>query len=140
MRDYSEHIRTRLVSKGLKVTPQRLLVFESLLKSESHPTADEITGYIRDTNPNISRGTIYNILDTLVECGLITRVKTDKDKMRYDAVLEKHHHVYDLESDKIVDFYDDELDKIIGDYLKNKQIPEFDIQDFKLQILGKYKD
>ncbi len=140
MESYSEYIRNRLISKSLKVTPQRLVVFECLLRLKSHPTADEITTYIRAENPNISKGTIYNILDTLVESGLIVRVKTDKDKMRYDAVLEKHHHVYDTNSDRIVDFYDKELDKLIEDYLKKRQIPQFDIQDFRLQILGKYKD
>lgn len=140
MGNYLEYIRKRLVSKGLKITPQRVLVFESLLRSKEHPTADKISASIRNTNPNISRGTIYNILDTLVESELIVRVKTDKDKMRYDAVLEKHHHVYDLDSDKIVDFYDEELTVIIEDYLKKKQIPRFDIVDFKLQISGKQKD
>jgi Fur family peroxide stress response transcriptional regulator len=140
MDNYLEYIRNRLVSKGLKVTPQRVLVFESLLRSKDHPTADEVTSYIRNTNPNISRGTIYNILDTLVESELIVRVKTDKDKMRYDAVLDKHHHIYDLDSDRIVDFYDEELDKIIRNYLDNKQIPEFDMLDFKLHILGRHKD
>ncbi len=140
MENYLDYIRNRLVSKGLKITPQRVLVFESLLRSKDHPTADEITTIIRNYNPNISRGTIYNILDTLVESELIVRVKTDRDKMRYDAVLEKHHHIYDLDSDKIVDFYDEELNGIIEDYLKKKKIPSFDIVDFKLQILGKQRN
>ena len=60
--------------------------------------------------------------------------------MRYDAIIEKHHHLYCSESDRIEDFYDDELNEIIDNYLKNKKIPNFKIEDIKLQIVGKFTD
>jgi len=71
---------------------------------------------------------------------MIKKVKTEKDIMRYDAILEKHHHLYCSESERIEDFYDEELNQLIDDYFKNKDIPNFKIEDIKLQIIGKFTD
>jgi len=60
--------------------------------------------------------------------------------MRYDAVLQTHHHLYSAESERIEDYFDDDLYKIIAEYFKKKKIPDFTINDFKLQIIGKFKD
>lgn len=122
----------------MKVTPQRVLVYEALLESREHPTAENICDVVRKTNPNIAIGTIYNILDTFVDKGLINRVKTDREIMRYDAITENHHHLYDLDSEKISDLYDLELSTLIEDYLKRKNIPGFSIENIKLQISGRY--
>ncbi len=134
----AEKIREKLVSKDLKVTPQRVMVYEALIASREHPTAEKICEAVRTTNPNIAIGTIYNILDTFVERALVNRVKTDREKMRYDAFLENHHHLYDVESEKITDLYDDELSTLIEDYLQKKGIPDFSIENVKLQISGRY--
>jgi Fur family peroxide stress response transcriptional regulator len=58
--------------------------------------------------------------------------------MRYDAVMEKHHHLYCAESDRIEDYFDTELNALIGNYFEKKGIPDFEINDIKLQIIGKF--
>jgi Fur family transcriptional regulator, peroxide stress response regulator len=125
---------------GLKVTPQRIAVFDAVINLNNHPTADNVKEFIKINYPNIATGTVYKTLETLVQCGIIKKVKTDSDIMRYDAVLEKHHHLYCSESDRIEDFYDIELNEILDDYLKKKKIPNFTIEDIKLQIVGKFTD
>jgi len=69
----------------------------------------------------------------------LLKAKSDKDKMRYDAILEKHHHLYCFESDRIEDYFDDELNQIIEDYFEKKKIQSFEIEDIKVQIIGKFK-
>jgi Fur family transcriptional regulator, peroxide stress response regulator len=129
-----------LKKHGLKVTPQRVAVLGAVLTMKNHPTVDNIVGYIKTNDPNIATGTVYKTLDTFIEKGLIKRVKTDSDIMRYDAAGDRHHHLYCIESDRIEDFYDDDLDAILDEYLKMKNIPNFKIQDIKLQITGKFTD
>ncbi len=75
----------------------------------------------------------------MVENELIKKVKTDKDIMRYDAIMEKHHHLYCSETDRIEDYIDDELNKMIDEYFMEKNITGFQIKDIKLQIIGKFK-
>ncbi len=134
----AEEISHRLVDKGLKVTPQRIAVFEALIKLNNHPTAESIIKYIKKTYPNIATATVYKVLDALTENGLIKRVKTEKDIMRYDAIMENHHHLYCSESDRIEDYNDEQLDKMLENYFEGKGISEFQIEDIKLQINGKF--
>ncbi len=132
-------IRKMLMDKGLRVTPQRLSIFEAIIKLKNHPTAEEIINSIKETQPNIATGTVYKVLDSLVENELIKKVKTEKDIMRYDAVIDNHHHLYCAQSDKISDYYNDEINELLADYFQKHKIPNFEIQDVKLQIIGKFK-
>ncbi len=134
-----EKIVEALKGCGLKVTPQRIAVFEAVINLNNHPTAEQVTEYIKLNHPNIATGTVYKTLETLVRCGIINKVKTDADVMRYDAVIERHHHLYCADSNRIEDFVDPRLDKILEKYLKEKEIPDFQIEDIKLQIVGKFK-
>lgn len=133
-----EDIRKILVDNDLKITPQRLAVLEQVTKQRKHPSAEKIIQMVRRRNPNISVGTVYKILDTFVDHGLISKVKTDRDIMRYEAVKEKHHHLYCSDSDRIEDFYDEELTRMIEQYLEKKNIPDFEIEEINLQIIGKF--
>ncbi|MCB0822456.1 MAG: transcriptional repressor [Bacteroidales bacterium] len=132
-------LKETLTAKGLKITPQRLALLEAL-ENNQHPTADNIIGYIRQNHPNIAIGTVYKTLETFVEKGIIKKVKTEKDVMRYDAITDNHHHLYCSESDRIEDYFDEELNQLLTSYFAQKQIPGFQIEDVKLQILGKFKN
>jgi Fur family peroxide stress response transcriptional regulator len=135
----TNQIRQMLVNKNLKVTPQRMAILEAVYGSESHPTADNIISLIRRTNPGIATGTVYKVLDALVETYLIKRVKTDKDSMRYEGITENHHHLYCIDSERIEDYTDRELDHLLGSYFKSKKIPGFQIDEIRLQINGEFK-
>lgn len=132
-------IITALKDSGLKVTPQRIAVFDAVINLKSHPRAENVTDYIKSNHPNIATGTVYKTLETLVKCGIIKKVKTDADIMRYDAIVEKHHHLYCAVSERIEDFVDPDLDRMLEKYLKDKKIPNFQIGEIKLQIVGKFK-
>jgi Fur family peroxide stress response transcriptional regulator len=133
-----DEIRNKIIERGLKVTPQRITIFEAIVKLNNHPTAENVIDYIRTNHPNIATATVYKVLDALVENGLIKKVKTDKDIMRYDAFLENHHHLYSSDSDRIEDYLDDELNDILEKHFAKKGIPGFKIEDIKLQIIGKF--
>jgi Fur family peroxide stress response transcriptional regulator len=131
-------VRNKLTEKGLRVTPQRIAIYEAILKLNNHPTADEIATFIKQDHPNIATGTIYKVLESLVSNGLIKKVKTERDVMRYDAIIENHHHLYCAESDRIVDYYNDEINNLLTEYFRKNGIPDFEIGDIKLQIIGKF--
>ena len=132
--------REKLQEKGLKVTPQRIAIYEAIVKLKNHPTAENVIEYIKSNNPNISVGTVYKVLDSLVENKLLKKVKTEKEIMRYDAVLSKHHHLYCVDTDRIEDYEDEKLNILINEYFKKIKIKNFKVQDIKLQITGKFKN
>lgn len=133
-----KHIREALSEKGLKITPQRMSILEAIYSLNNHPTADNIIEYIRESHPNIATGTVYKVLETLVDNKLIRRVKTDRDIMRYDGVIENHHHLYCSECDLIEDYMDEELDELLKDYFRNKKFKGFKMEDIVLQIRGTF--
>lgn len=135
----AKDIREILMVNGLKVTPQRIAVLEAVVKLNNHPTADLVIEFIQKNHPNIAIGTVYKILETLVDKNIIKKVKTDKDIMRYDAITENHHHLYYTDTDRIEDYFDEKLNNMLKNYFEKKKIPHFQIDDIKLQIIGKYK-
>ena len=124
--------------KGLRITPQRLAVLDTVRELKSHPTAENVLDYIKSHHPNIATGTVYKTLDTFVKKGIIKKVNTEKNIQRFDSVLEKHHHLYSPSTDRIEDYFDDELDNIIKEYFIKKKIKGFKIEEIKLQINGKF--
>lgn len=134
-----EDLRVKLKEAGLKITPQRIAILEAVYKFENHPTADKIIDYIRKNHPGVATGTVYKVLDTLLGEKLIKRVKTEKDAMRYEGVIEKHHHLYCAKTDRIADYFDAELDQLLKSHFEKKGITNFEIEDIILQIKGSFK-
>ena len=134
----TELIKQKLSEKGMKITPQRMAVLEAIYRLKNHPTADNIIEFIRKTHPNVAIGTVYKVLETLVENGLVKRVTTDRDFMRYDGIVDKHHHLYCSNCDLIEDYHDPDLDELLKKYFESKNIPGFKIEEFVLQIKGTF--
>jgi Fur family transcriptional regulator, peroxide stress response regulator len=134
----NDDARTLLKQAGLKVTPQRLAVLTASGNIKNHPTAEQITEFVRRNHPDIATGTVYKILETFVKKGMLKKVETDRDVMRYDAILEHHHHLYCKDSGEIIDYFDEDLSELIEDYFRKKDIPNFRVEDVKLQIIGKF--
>lgn len=134
----SIELRDLISAKGIKVTPQRMRVLEAIYKLNNHPTAENILDYVRKNDPNIGSGTVYKVLETLVENNLIKKVKTEKDVMRYDGILENHHHLYCIQCDYIEDYNNEKLDKLLTDFFEENKIDNFIIEDIKLSITGNF--
>lgn len=111
-----------LLSRGVKPTPQRVVIAEYLLQTESHPTADEVLSAVAQALPvALSRATVYNTLNTLKEAGVINEVLTEPGRVRYDANITHHHHFVDVKTGKIVDIPSDKVEaigKLLGDQYK----------------------
>ena len=85
----------RLADSGLRATPQREVVYNVLLKKRDHPTADEVYARVRAELPGISLATVYNCLETLVQCSLVRSVNFERGPTRYCPNLRPHAHFHD---------------------------------------------
>lgn len=77
---------------GHRLTPQRRQVYDVLLEKRDHPTATEVFIRAKQQMPTISLATVYNCLETLVDCGLAIQVNVEREATRYCANLEEHGH------------------------------------------------
>ncbi len=111
-----------LIKKGVKLTSQRLVITDYLMQTHDHPTADEILAAVAEKLPMaLSRATVYNTLNALVEAGVIREVLTEPGRTRYDANTSEHHHFVDVNSGKIIDIPQEMLpniEKALGEKYK----------------------
>ena len=129
-----------LVENDIKVTPQRTAILEVIITIGKHPTADEISDYLRISQPNISLSTIYKTLELFAAKGIISKVFSEDNETHYEAVMEKHHHLYCTDNDQIEDYYDDTVTELVNAYFTKKEIPGFEIKDIRLHISGRFTD
>ena len=85
----------RLADSGLRSTPQREVVYDVLLNKRDHPTADEVFARVRVELAGISLATVYNCLETLVQCDLVRAVNFERGPTRYCPNLRPHAHFHD---------------------------------------------
>lgn len=77
----------------LRVTPQRLAIYEALFKGKSHPTVNEVYDHVRSRNPAISLATVYQTLQVLVDLGLAQEISFKEGATRYDPNMEPHVNI-----------------------------------------------
>ena len=127
-----EGIKSQLRDHGIQPSNQRCIVAMHCLNSLEHPSADQILNEIQKTHTHISRATVYNTLNLFVSKGLLREVPIEKDKLRYDPLIEKHHHFYDIKTKKI---YDIPWDKLKVDQLK-KLSGQFKVDEYQVLLKG----
>ncbi len=107
-----ELFKKRCAQKGLKITPQRIAIYEELLEATDHPSADVLYKRVRKTLPNISFDTVYRTLLSLVGLGIIKLVKSYDGRKRFEPNIQNHHHCICIKCQKIIDFCDEVYDSM----------------------------
>lgn len=108
---------------GMNVTPQRIAVYRELLMADDHPSPEELYRRVRVAMPSLSLATIYKALDALEQLGLVRELSRISESKRYDANLERHHHMVCTHCRKVSDLYDKRLDSITPPKLAGGFVP-----------------
>jgi Fur family peroxide stress response transcriptional regulator len=128
MRAFEELCRRR----GTPVTVQRRVILEAVLASDDHPTADEVYERVRGQVPEISRTTVYRVLDTLVGLGVIGRAHHQGSAARFDAKTHRHHHLVCTSCRRMIDYDTPEL----SDLPLPAPPSGFQVTDYSIQFIG----
>lgn len=103
----------RCHAAGLSVTPQRQAIFEALVSATDHPTPEVLYQRVRERLPKLSLATVYKVLATLRDLGLVSEVSAIAEAQRYEANGQRHHHLICQSCRSISDLYDDGFDHIV---------------------------
>ena len=140
----SSDLREALEGAGWRFTRQRAAVFDYLRSVESHPTAEEVYSAVRRRIPKISLATVYKALDALVDSQVAAKIASAEGPARYDCRHDSHYHIRCLETGEIRDLqtpFDptllDKLDPKLVDMLNQQG---FEVTDYRLEILGRFKN
>lgn len=80
------------MEKKLRYSHQRERIYQYLLASKEHPSAERIYNDLREEIQGLSLGTVYRNLKLLEELGKVRRVASFQNTERYDAVCGDHVH------------------------------------------------
>ena len=119
---------------GMRVTPQRAIIFEAIEKLEGHITAEEIFAEVQKVSTYISLATVYRTLELLQELNLI--IPTNLGGSQTFFALKNHgshHHLVCLECGAIEEF-DDEIFDPIRTKLEEKY--EFQVHTNHMSVFG----
>ncbi len=123
----------RLAGKGLRITRQRKVILEVLQGTQTHPDARWIYEQVRRRIPRVSLGTIYRTLDVLKKAGLIRELTGTGAFARYEAKLDRHHHLICSRCGRVVDAY---LSPSIDLAKRLKAQEEFEVLEFRVEFYG----
>ena len=98
-----ENISLIFKEKKLKITPQRLAVYQYLKSTNEHPSAEIIYNALQATYPTMSLATVYKSLKTLVEVNLVQELNVGEGNFRYDANCFEHCHIQCVKCGKVED-------------------------------------
>jgi Fur family transcriptional regulator, peroxide stress response regulator len=126
-------IKEQIKSRGLKLTPQRCAIYEILAARSDHPTAEEIYRTVKRAYPMISQNTVYYTISALKDAGLVSEVNLGHQHARFDANLERHHHLVCLGCQKIEDIYEAGLNRL---KLAPRNRRGFAIQGHRVEFQG----
>ena len=107
----TSEIERQLRAAGITPTRQRVAIASVMLSRRQHLSADQLqvavalAGY-----EGVSKATIYNTLGLFSQMGLVREVIVDPNRVFYDSNVEKHHHLYDMDTGTLVDLDADQVD------------------------------
>jgi Fe2+ or Zn2+ uptake regulation protein len=84
----------RIRERGLRVTPQRLLIHRALRELDTHVTAEELLAAVSEKLPNASLPTVYAALELFEELGAVRRVPTKGGPTLFDPRTDPHQHLH----------------------------------------------
>jgi Fur family peroxide stress response transcriptional regulator len=99
----TDTLNRKLAQAGLRSTRQREVVYNAILSKRDHPTAEEVFARVKLDMSTISLATVYNCLETLVQCDLVRQVHLERESTRYCPNLSDHAHFHDNKTGEIFD-------------------------------------
>jgi Fe2+ or Zn2+ uptake regulation protein len=90
--EIDERLIAKLRERGLRVTPQRIVIHRALCARNQHMTAEQVLASVGDALPSTSLPTVYSTLELFEGLELIRRVGTGNGAVVFDSRVEPHAH------------------------------------------------
>lgn len=100
----------------MRKTPERYAIMEKVFDTVSHFSIDSLHSLVESDGYHVSRATVYNTIELLIEAGLVRRHTFGSQAPQYEKIagLSKHYHLVCTSCGKVREIKDSEIDIILN--------------------------
>ncbi len=124
-----------LHSKKLRKTPERYAILDKVFDMTDHFYIESLYTALESEAYHVSRATVYNTIELLIDCGLVRRHQFNNQPAQYEKITgigNNHHHLICTQCGKIKEVKDPELMKMMN----ARRYPTFHTAYFAIYVYG----
>ncbi|MBS1814830.1 MAG: transcriptional repressor [Acidobacteria bacterium] len=129
----SAHFRRLCTERGIAVTHQRQVLYETMREMKGHPSPEEVHERMRTTIPSVSLATVYKNIHLFVASGVFRQMSVHHGTLRVEMNREEHHHMVCSICRSITDVEASEIDVRLPE---NRLPGGFRVERCSVDIIG----